>query len=92
MSGLLSYTVVISFVVALSSLVFAIVIEAIFNAGGWMREWGRGAETYRMLTVKRNELRFTASWIAILTTRVATGVLAVSLLIAALVGAIPIHL
>jgi len=88
MSGILAYVVVLSFVAALTSLIFAILIEAIFNAGGWMREWGRGAETYRVLTVKRHELRFTASWIAILITRASTGVLVVSLLIAGLVGAI----
>ena len=88
MSGLLASAVLLSFAVALSSVIFAILIEAIFNRGGWLREWGRGAETYRVFTVRRAELRFTASWVAILITRVATCVLAILLLIAGLVGAI----
>ena len=66
MSGLPFFEITMVAVVAhLSSLIFGIIVEAVFNAGGWMRGWGKAAQTIPVFTASRSEVRFAASWVAI---------------------------
>lgn len=72
------FTHVISGIVSVS-------IEAVFNSGGWMREWSNGAQFVRLFSVQRDEVRFLASWVAIIVSRIAICVAAISLFLDVLI-------
>lgn len=65
--------------------VVSISIEAVFNSGGWMREGSSGAQFIRLFSVQRDEMRFLASWVAIIVSRIAICVAAVSLFLDTLI-------
>lgn len=72
------FTHVVSGIVSIS-------IEAVFNSGGWMREWSKLAQFIRFFSVQRDEMRFLASWVAIIVSRIAICVAAVSLFLDVLI-------
>lgn len=71
----------VAFVTHIVSALVGISVEAVFNSGGWMKEWSKVAQFIRLFSVQRDEVRFLASWVAIIVSRISICVAAGSLVL-----------